>query len=79
MIKNKKIVVTGGAGFIGSNLSRELVKDNDVVVIDDLSTGYISNIQGLIDEKKIGLLKQLSWFSFKLFRYFKYVSFVIYN
>ena len=34
-----KALVTGGAGFIGSNLVDELVKENEVVVIDNLSTG----------------------------------------
>ena len=39
------VVVTGGAGFIGSNLVDELVaKDNAVYVIDDLSTGKHENI-----------------------------------
>ena len=57
MIKNKKIVVTGGAGFIGSNLTRNLAEDNDIVVIDDLSTGYLSNIQDLIDNKSIIFVK----------------------
>lgn len=34
------ILITGGAGFIGSNLARSLVKDgNKVVVVDDLSMG----------------------------------------
>jgi len=56
-MKAKSIVITGGAGFIGSNLARELSEDNDVVVIDDLSTGYISNIQELIDNKSITLIK----------------------
>lgn len=40
MISGKKIVVTGGAGFIGSNLTHELAKEkhnNKVMVIDDLS------------------------------------------
>jgi len=36
---SKKFVITGGAGFIGSNLAEALARENDVVVIDDLSTG----------------------------------------
>ena len=41
----KKIAVTGGAGFIGSNLCINLVEKNfDIVVIDDLSTGLKSNL-----------------------------------
>jgi UDP-glucose 4-epimerase len=42
------VVVTGGAGFIGANLCRELLDRNiDVVVLDDLSTGSKANLEGL--------------------------------
>jgi len=40
-----KVAVTGGAGFIGSNLTKRLLsEDYEVVVIDDLSTGLLSNV-----------------------------------
>ena len=40
-----KCLVTGGAGFIGSNLTNRLIDDgHEVVVIDDLSTGKKENI-----------------------------------
>jgi len=40
-----KIAVTGGAGFIGSNLTQRLIVEGyDVVVVDDLSTGLLSNV-----------------------------------
>jgi UDP-glucose 4-epimerase len=44
-----KIAITGGAGFIGANLCRRLIDDlsADVVAIDDLSTGYRKNLDGL--------------------------------
>ncbi|WP_056949636.1 NAD-dependent epimerase/dehydratase family protein [Lentilactobacillus kisonensis] len=39
------VLVTGGAGFIGSNLVRDLIKkDNSVTVVDDLSMGRLSNL-----------------------------------
>ena len=41
-----KVAVTGGAGFIGSNLvSRLIAEDHEVVVVDDLSTGLFSNVK----------------------------------
>jgi UDP-glucose 4-epimerase len=43
-----KSLITGGAGFIGSNLAKKLVEIGDeVVVIDDFSSGNIDNLQGL--------------------------------
>jgi nucleoside-diphosphate-sugar epimerase len=47
-MKQKQALVTGGAGFIGSNVVRKLISEGwSVRVIDDLSTGYISNLEGL--------------------------------
>ncbi|MUH52549.1 MAG: NAD-dependent epimerase/dehydratase family protein, partial [Actinobacteria bacterium] len=44
-----RVVVTGGAGFIGSNLCRHLLAApgvSSVVVLDDLSTGNLANLDG---------------------------------
>ena len=44
----KRIGVTGGAGFIGSNLLRTLsLEENEVIVVDDLTTGLQENLEGL--------------------------------
>ena len=42
----KKVVITGGAGFIGSNLIKKLIEKDieKILVIDDLSTGNLNNI-----------------------------------
>jgi UDP-glucose 4-epimerase len=43
-----RFVVTGGAGFIGSNLVERLIKEgNEVIVIDNLHTGSLYNLKGL--------------------------------
>jgi UDP-glucose 4-epimerase len=43
----KRILVTGGAGFIGSHMVRALIEaGHDVRVLDDLSTGSLENLQG---------------------------------
>jgi UDP-glucose 4-epimerase len=41
---SKKYAITGGAGFIGSNLAHALSVENEIVVVDDLSTGRIENL-----------------------------------
>ncbi len=53
-----KVVVTGGCGFIGSNLVEELLKrDYEVVVIDDLSTGRIENVQEFMDSRNFKFVR----------------------
>lgn len=48
-----KILVTGGAGYIGSNLvDTLLVEGHDVAVIDNLSTGKIANVQHLLSHER---------------------------
>lgn len=48
-----KILITGGAGFIGSHLAGELLKKgHEVYAIDDLSTGSIENLDHLQQNKK---------------------------
>ncbi len=48
-----RVLITGGAGFIGSHLSEKyLARGDDVVVIDDLSTGSILNIRHLKDNPR---------------------------
>lgn len=56
-MKNKRVVITGGAGFIGSNLAEELSKDNEVVILDDLSTGRRENIKNLIKKDNVRFIQ----------------------
>lgn len=57
-IKNSKIVVTGGAGFIGSNLCEDLLKyNNEVVCLDNFSTGHQKNIATLLNHKNFKLIE----------------------
>lgn len=44
MIKNKLVVVIGGVGFIGFYIVWEFIKDNDVVIIDNLYIGKEENV-----------------------------------
>ncbi|MCL6090945.1 MAG: NAD-dependent epimerase/dehydratase family protein [Candidatus Thermoplasmatota archaeon] len=44
-MKDKRVIVTGGAGFIGTNLVERLVTDNEVLVIDNLHTGTNENLK----------------------------------
>ena len=53
------IVLTGGSGFIGSHLSKELLKngENKLIVVDNLLTGNLDNIQDLLDHENASFIQ----------------------
>ncbi|GGF25786.1 UDP-glucuronic acid decarboxylase family protein [Echinicola rosea] len=54
----KRILVTGGSGFLGSHLCDRLLKEgNEVLCVDNLFTGRKSNIHHLLDEKNFEFLR----------------------
>ncbi|WP_328653230.1 NAD-dependent epimerase/dehydratase family protein [Micromonospora sp. NBC_00330] len=53
-----RVLVTGGAGFIGSHLCEFLVEQHhDVTVLDELSTGSVANISGCLDAGSVRLVE----------------------
>jgi len=57
-IRYKKILITGGAGFIGSNLVERLVKqDNHITVLDNFATGNKENLQPFINLNNFKLIE----------------------
>ena len=78
-MKNKRVVITGGAGFIGSNLAEELAKDNEVVLLDDLSTGRPENIENLIKRSNVQFIQGTITDLALLQKTFKEVDFVFHQ
>ena len=50
-MKKKKYLITGCAGFIGSNLVKKIYKDYDLILVDDLSEGSLSNLPKILRRK----------------------------
>jgi len=57
-----KVLVTGGASFIGSNLVKSLLKCGAKVrVVDDLSSGKLTNIKAHLDAGEVELIEADLW------------------
>jgi UDP-N-acetylglucosamine 4-epimerase len=57
-LKGKRVLVTGGAGFIGSNLTEALLKlGASVVVLDNLETGLLANVERFKDEARYAFVE----------------------
>jgi len=58
MKTSKRVLVTGGAGFIGSHLCERLLKDNyDVLCVDNYFTGSKDNIAGIMGEPRFEVMR----------------------
>lgn len=57
IFERKNVIVTGGAGFIGSFLCERLIKDSNVICIDNFSTSAVANIEHLFKEPNFELIR----------------------
>jgi UDP-N-acetylglucosamine 4-epimerase len=58
LLRNKKVLVTGGAGFIGSNLIESLLEaGNEVVCLDNFATGKRKNIESFLGNSRFRLIE----------------------
>jgi UDP-glucose 4-epimerase len=53
-----RMLITGGAGFIGSHLAERLLADgHEVTLLDDLSTGRLENVRHLINDPRVHVVR----------------------
>lgn len=57
IFEKKNVLVTGGAGFIGSYICEELLKEAKVICLDDLISGSLGNIDHLLREEDFAFIK----------------------
>jgi UDP-glucose 4-epimerase len=57
-IRNKTIIVTGGAGFIGSNIVERLAAENRVIVLDNMFTGSPANLRAAMKAGSVSLVRR---------------------
>lgn len=77
----KNIIITGGAGFIGSNLAKKIVKNNKILIIDKLtSSSNIANIKEILNNKNC-IFKKVDICNFQKIKkiFFKFKPDYIFN
>lgn len=57
-MNGNKVLVTGGAGFIGSNLTNQLCEENEVIVVDDQDIGTAKNLKSKVVFKEQSVLNK---------------------
>ena len=57
MIANKKILITGGAGFVGSHIAEQLYEKNEIILFDNFLSGFRENVTHLLKNKNVKLVE----------------------